>query len=185
MQQTEPRPEWYFLFLFELLRVFKEPWQLIFATIIIPTILMVLLIMWPFIDRGRDRRLSRRPWGVAIGLATPGHADRADDRGRRGAGRSAGSNDHREHGVRLAAGGGGDRRRGLYDAAITSAAAAARIGPNLSNGASEPRPGRDQGPDRERRRRDAGVRRARSPTAQIEEIIEFIVGLGTGTPPAQ
>src|SRR6476469_2350049 len=71
VQVTEPRPEWYFLFLFELLRIFKSPWELIFATIIIPTILMVLLIMWPFIDRGRDRRLSRRPWGVAIGLATP------------------------------------------------------------------------------------------------------------------
>jgi menaquinol-cytochrome c reductase cytochrome b/c subunit len=71
VQQTEPRPEWYFLFLFELLRVFKSPWQLIFATIIIPTILMVLLVAWPFIDTGRDRRLSRRPIGVAVGLATP------------------------------------------------------------------------------------------------------------------
>src|SRR5436305_3380314 len=69
--QTEPRPEWYFLFLFELLRVFKEPWQLIFATIIIPTIMMVLLVAWPFLDTGRDRRLSRRPGGVALGLATP------------------------------------------------------------------------------------------------------------------
>lgn len=68
---TEPRPEWYFLFLFELLRVFKEPWQLIFATVIIPTIWMVLLIVWPFLDTGRDRRLSRRPVGVAFGLATP------------------------------------------------------------------------------------------------------------------
>src|SRR5205085_4289812 len=68
---TEPRPEWYFLFLFELLRIFKQPWQLIFATIIIPTILMVLLIVWPFLDTGRDRRLSRRPAGVALGLATP------------------------------------------------------------------------------------------------------------------
>jgi menaquinol-cytochrome c reductase cytochrome b/c subunit len=71
VQGTEPRPEWYFLFLFELLRIFKEPWQLIFATIIIPTILMVLLIAWPFLDTGRDRRLSRRPVGVAFGLATP------------------------------------------------------------------------------------------------------------------
>jgi ubiquinol-cytochrome c reductase cytochrome b subunit/menaquinol-cytochrome c reductase cytochrome b/c subunit len=69
--QTEPRPEWYFLFLFELLRIFKQPWQLIFATIIIPTLLMVLLIAWPFLDTGRDRRLSRRPAGVALGLATP------------------------------------------------------------------------------------------------------------------
>src|SRR5437763_9028870 len=69
--QTEPRPEWYFLFLFELLRIFKQPWQLLFATIIIPTILMVLLVAWPFLDTGRDRRLSRRPAGVALGLATP------------------------------------------------------------------------------------------------------------------
>jgi quinol-cytochrome oxidoreductase complex cytochrome b subunit len=71
VQQTEPRPEWYFLFLFELLRIFKTPAELILATIIIPTIWMVLLIAWPFLDRGRDRRLSRRPWGVAVGLSVP------------------------------------------------------------------------------------------------------------------
>jgi menaquinol-cytochrome c reductase cytochrome b/c subunit len=71
VQTTEPRPEWYFLFLFELLRIFKEPAELILATIIIPTIWMVLLISWPFLDRGRDRRLSRRPWGVAVGLSVP------------------------------------------------------------------------------------------------------------------
>jgi ubiquinol-cytochrome c reductase cytochrome b subunit/menaquinol-cytochrome c reductase cytochrome b/c subunit len=71
VQQTEPRPEWYFLFLFELLRIFKTPAELILATIIIPTIWMVLLIVWPFLDRGRDRRLSRRPWGVALGLTVP------------------------------------------------------------------------------------------------------------------
>jgi quinol---cytochrome c reductase cytochrome c subunit, bacillus type len=71
VQSTEPRPEWYFLFLFELLRIFKQPWQLIFATIIIPTIMMVLLIAWPFLDTGRDRRLSRRPAGVALGLSVP------------------------------------------------------------------------------------------------------------------
>lgn len=71
VQQTEPRPDWYFLFLFELLRALKNPAELIFATIIIPTILMVLLVAWPFLDRGRDRRLSRRPKGVALALAVP------------------------------------------------------------------------------------------------------------------
>src|SRR5438067_3089572 len=71
VQQTEPRPEWYFLFLFELLRIFKTPAELILATIIIPTIWMVLLVAWPFLDRGRDRRLSRRPAGVALGLTVP------------------------------------------------------------------------------------------------------------------
>ena len=49
--------------------IFKQPWQLIFATIIIPTMLMVLLVAWPFLDTGRDRRLSRRPAGVAMGLS--------------------------------------------------------------------------------------------------------------------
>jgi mono/diheme cytochrome c family protein len=71
IQVTEPRPEWYFLFLFELLRIFKTPAELILATIIIPTIWMVLLVAWPLLDRGRDRRLSRRPWGVAVGLSVP------------------------------------------------------------------------------------------------------------------
>src|SRR5262249_61911741 len=71
VRPPEPRPEWCFLFLFELLRIFKQPWQLFFATIITPTIMMVLLIAWPFLDTGRDRRLSRRPAGVALGLSVP------------------------------------------------------------------------------------------------------------------
>ena len=87
MAQTEPRPEWYFLFLFELLRVFKQPWQLIFATIIIPTIMMVLLIAWPFLDtRPRPAALAAPGRGRA-GPGNAGGADRADDRRRLGAGR--------------------------------------------------------------------------------------------------
>jgi menaquinol-cytochrome c reductase cytochrome b/c subunit len=59
-----PRPEWYFFFLFELLRVFKGQNSLqpvIMATFIIPTNLMLLLILTPFIDRGPERRIHRRP----------------------------------------------------------------------------------------------------------------------------
>ena len=59
-----PRPEWYFFFLFELLRVFKGQNALqpvIMATFIIPNILMLLLIVTPFIDRGPERRIHRRP----------------------------------------------------------------------------------------------------------------------------
>ena len=59
-----PRPEWYFFFLFELLRVFKGQNALqpvIMATFIIPNILMALLILTPFIDRGPERRIHRRP----------------------------------------------------------------------------------------------------------------------------
>ena len=66
-RSTSPRPDWYFFFLFQLLRIFDKPELLLLATIIIPTIWMVLLISMPFIDRGRERRLSRRP--IAIGFA--------------------------------------------------------------------------------------------------------------------
>ena len=51
----DPRPEWYFFFLFELLRIFKTPQLLIVGSVIIPTIWMVLLIGWPFIDRNPDQ----------------------------------------------------------------------------------------------------------------------------------
>jgi menaquinol-cytochrome c reductase cytochrome b/c subunit len=63
----DPRPEWYFFFLFQLLRIFSSPSLVLLATIIIPTLWMMMLIGMPFIDRGRERRLSRRP--ISIGFA--------------------------------------------------------------------------------------------------------------------
>jgi menaquinol-cytochrome c reductase cytochrome b/c subunit len=56
-----PRPEWYFFFLFELLRVLKPPWLVPIATVGLPTVLMVLLVVLPFIDRNPERRPERRP----------------------------------------------------------------------------------------------------------------------------
>jgi menaquinol-cytochrome c reductase cytochrome b/c subunit len=56
-----PRPEWYFFFLFELLRVIKPPEFVALATIGIPTICMILLFLLPFYDRGAERRPERRP----------------------------------------------------------------------------------------------------------------------------
>ena len=46
-----PRPDWYFFFLFELLRVIKPPALVPIATVGIPTIAMVLLLLLPFYDR--------------------------------------------------------------------------------------------------------------------------------------
>ena len=43
-----PRPEWYFFFLFELLRVVKPPALVFMATMGIPTICLVLLLVLPF-----------------------------------------------------------------------------------------------------------------------------------------
>ena len=63
-----PYPAWYFLALYALLDVVgKFPPQIVqiatlFATIVGPTLLVVLLIVLPFVDRNPSRRLSRRPW---------------------------------------------------------------------------------------------------------------------------
>ena len=65
-----PRPEWYFFFLFEVLRVIKPPELVPLATIGIPTIAMVLLLLLPFYDRNPERRPERRPIATAAGLMT-------------------------------------------------------------------------------------------------------------------
>ena len=60
-----PRPDWYFFFLFELLRVIKPPSLVGLATVGIPTIGMILLFLLPFYDRSPERRPERRPIAVA------------------------------------------------------------------------------------------------------------------------
>jgi menaquinol-cytochrome c reductase cytochrome b/c subunit len=65
-----PRPEWYFFFLFELLRVIKPPALVPVAMVIIPTIAMVLLLLLPFYDRGPERRPERRPIATTAGILT-------------------------------------------------------------------------------------------------------------------
>jgi menaquinol-cytochrome c reductase cytochrome b/c subunit len=65
-----PRPEWYFFFLFELLRVIKPPELVPLATIGVPTICMILLFLLPFYDRNPERRPERRPIATAAGIFT-------------------------------------------------------------------------------------------------------------------
>jgi menaquinol-cytochrome c reductase cytochrome b/c subunit len=63
-----PRPEWYFFFLFEVLRVIKPPELVPIATVGIPTLAMVLLLLLPFYDRNPERRPERRPVATVTGL---------------------------------------------------------------------------------------------------------------------
>ena len=63
-----PRPDWYFYFLFYLLRIFKWPESVILGTIGIPTICLVLLLAIPFIDLRSERRLSRRPVAIIASI---------------------------------------------------------------------------------------------------------------------
>lgn len=63
-----PRPEWYFFFLFELLRVIKPPAFTPIATVGVPTICMVLLLLLPFYDRGPERIPWKRPIATITGI---------------------------------------------------------------------------------------------------------------------
>ncbi|HEX8977181.1 MAG TPA: c-type cytochrome [Solirubrobacteraceae bacterium] len=66
-----PRPDWYFYFLFEVLRVMKNiPKFTDMATIGVPTICMILLFLLPFYDRSPERRIERRPVALVAGLTT-------------------------------------------------------------------------------------------------------------------
>jgi len=63
-----PRPDWFFYFLFYLLRIFKWPDTVVLGTVGIPNILLAILIALPFIDVRRERRLSRRPVAIVAAV---------------------------------------------------------------------------------------------------------------------
>jgi len=64
-----PRPDWYFFFLFEVLRVMRNvPKFTPFAAIGVPTICMILLFLLPIYDRSPERLITRRPLALATGL---------------------------------------------------------------------------------------------------------------------
>jgi hypothetical protein len=65
-----PRPDWYFYFLFYLLRIFKWPESVFLGTVGVPTIALMLLIGLPFLDRRRERRLSARPVAMVAAVLT-------------------------------------------------------------------------------------------------------------------
>jgi quinol-cytochrome oxidoreductase complex cytochrome b subunit len=65
-----PRPEWYFFFAFELLRVIKPPELVFLAAVGIPTICMALLVLLPFFDLGAERHPLRRPVAMTAMFVT-------------------------------------------------------------------------------------------------------------------
>jgi menaquinol-cytochrome c reductase cytochrome b/c subunit len=63
-----PRPDWYFYFLFYLLRIFKWPDSVILGTVGIPTLCLMILMALPFLDVRRERRILRRPVAVVAAV---------------------------------------------------------------------------------------------------------------------
>ena len=64
-----PRPEWYFLFYFQLLKYFKGVFTVV-GTFLVPALTGIMLILWPFLDRGEETRISKRPRSAALGIFT-------------------------------------------------------------------------------------------------------------------
>jgi menaquinol-cytochrome c reductase cytochrome b/c subunit len=60
-----PRPEWYFLFLFQLLKYFPGSLEVI-GVFVLPTIAILLLIALPFLDKGTKRHFLDRPVIISV-----------------------------------------------------------------------------------------------------------------------
>jgi menaquinol-cytochrome c reductase cytochrome b/c subunit len=65
--QYLPRPEWYFMFLFQLLKYFPGPTAVV-AVAIIPGVVSVALLLLPFYDKNPYRHPKRRPVATTLGL---------------------------------------------------------------------------------------------------------------------
>jgi ubiquinol-cytochrome c reductase cytochrome b subunit len=79
-----PRPEWYFLGLFQLLKHFPGAWEIVGA-LVVPGLAMLALALLPWIDRGPHRHPRRRPlvmltviagFGTVAALTALGWRDR-------------------------------------------------------------------------------------------------------------
>lgn len=75
-----PRPEWYFLFLFQILKIFEGPLEFIGA-VVLPNLAIVALFLLPFFDRGRAIAVRQRTFAISIvvlaGLGWAGLTQRA------------------------------------------------------------------------------------------------------------
>ncbi len=60
-----PKPEWYFMSLYELLKFFPGKFEVI-ATAIIPAGGILVLFLVPFLDKSPEKRPSKRPFAMVL-----------------------------------------------------------------------------------------------------------------------
>jgi quinol-cytochrome oxidoreductase complex cytochrome b subunit len=65
LKPFQPRPEWYFLWLFELVGYFPGETAII-GTVLVPVIYVVLLLFIPAIDKGKNGRLKATLVGISL-----------------------------------------------------------------------------------------------------------------------
>ncbi len=56
----QARPEWYFMFLFQMLRYFRGPYEVV-GTFLLPCLFFAILFFWPLLDRNPSCDPRRRP----------------------------------------------------------------------------------------------------------------------------
>jgi len=61
----EARPEWYFMFLFQILRYFHGPYEVV-GTFVLPSLFFCILFFWPLLDRTSSRDPRRRPFAMSM-----------------------------------------------------------------------------------------------------------------------
>ena len=68
-----PRPEWYFFFLFQLLKFFQGPYEIV-GTMVLPNLFIILMLLLPFYDRNPAIAPKKRPVAMAcIGIFIAGY----------------------------------------------------------------------------------------------------------------
>lgn len=65
--QYSPRPEWYFLFLYQLTKYFPGKWTFIGA-VLLPGLAFSVLLLAPFLDSGKATALRDRKAAAATGF---------------------------------------------------------------------------------------------------------------------
>jgi quinol-cytochrome oxidoreductase complex cytochrome b subunit len=65
--QYAPRPEWYFLFLYQLTKYFPGKWTFVGA-VLLPGLAFSALLLAPFLDSGPEQALVRRKAAAVAGF---------------------------------------------------------------------------------------------------------------------
>jgi len=65
--QYSPRPEWYFLFLYQLTKYFPGRWTFVGA-VLLPGLAFSLMLLTPFLDSGNATDLRQRKTSAAAGF---------------------------------------------------------------------------------------------------------------------
>lgn len=60
-----PRPEWYFLFLFQALKFFEGPLEPV-GSVVLPTVAVAALLAVPFLDRSGVKRVAQRTFAIGL-----------------------------------------------------------------------------------------------------------------------